>query len=306
MVDALRGALGQVDLALTRAPGDAMRLAAAATAERRPLVVCLGGDGTLNEVVNGLLGGGTSGAAGAAPPPAAALPRVGLLATGTGGDFGRALGIDRRFDAYLAALAAGRERLVDVGRARFATPGGTVERYWVNVLSAGIGGLVDRYAASAPAALGGRLAYGQAAIRGILACRRTRLRCRMELADGRDDERDLYAHAVAICNGRAFGGGMNIAPMARVDDGLLEVVTFETESRWRLVRRFGTVYAGTHTRQPGVSHSTCRSLRLEVSEPVAARARSSRPVFPLDVDGDALGDVPLEVDVLPRALAVRA
>ena len=205
---------------------------------------------------------------------------LGLVATGTGADFGRTLGIAPRIDAYLAAIAGGAERVVDAGVARFTGDDGRpAERYWVNVLSAGVGGLVDRYAAAAPAFLGGRVAYAQAAIRGIVVCRRLRLRCAYVLPDGTPAERVLDSHAVAVCNGTTFGGGMNIAPMARPDDGLLEVVAFETRTRWRLVGRFLTVYAGTHTDEPGVNHFTCRSLRLEPLVPPAQPPRA-RPLPP--------------------------
>ena len=285
-------------MATTAAAGSAAPAAAAAVAESRPLIVSLGGDGTLHEVVNGLMSarGGRS---------AASLPAVGLVATGTGGDFGRALGIPNNVRDYLAALAGAHECAVDVGRARFTgSDGAPVERYWINVLSGGVGGLVDRYAASAPGFLGGRVAYGQAALRGIVMCRRTRLRCRATLPDGSTLERVLDTHAVAVCNGTTFGGGMRIAPMAAPHDGLLEVVAFETRTRWRLVGRFLTVYRGTHMQEPGVHHFSCTALTLEPLDAPAGQPR--RGVFPLDVDGEALGDVPLEVGVVPGALRMRA
>ena len=193
-----------------------------------------------------------------------------------------------------------------MGWARFPDLEGTpVERYWLNVLSAGIGGLVDRYTAAAPAFLGGRLAYAQATIRAIFACRRLKLVCRYVTPEGERREILLDAHAVAICNGRTFGGGMNIAPMARLDDGLLEVIAFQTRTRWRLVGRFRTVYSGTHLLEPGVDHFTCRELELRPAETPAGR-RPRAGLFPLDVDGDALGDAPVAAGVARAALRVRA
>ena len=302
LVSALRDALGELDIVTTDGACQATDLAAAAAAERRPLVVCVGGDGTLHEVVNGLM---RARASRREPGGAAALPSLGIVATGTGGDFCRALGIAPHVRDYLDAVAGGHERALDIGRARFTGAGGApLERYWINVLSAGIGGLVDRYAAGVPAILGGRFAYAQAALRGIVMCRRVRLRCRGVLPDGQEVERLLDSHAVAICNGTTFGGGMRIAPMALPDDGLLEVIAFETRTRGRLLAKFLTVYAGTHTSEPGVHHFTCRGVRLEPLDP------PSRPpgggVFPLDVDGEALGDVPLDVSLIARALRVRA
>jgi YegS/Rv2252/BmrU family lipid kinase len=308
LLEPLRQALGDIDVVLTTHAGHATELAAAASG--RSLVISLGGDGTLSEVVNGLLGGGE------APPPAAALPRLGIVAAGTGGDFGRTLGIPARFQDYVAAVASGAERTVDVGLARFTDGAGRpTRRLWINVLSAGIGGLVDRYTAAAPALMPGRIAYAQATLRAIVACRRVPLRCRAVLPDGRIAERLLNAYAVAVCNGSTFGAGMRVAPMAQPDDGLLEVITFETPTKLRMALRLTTLYAGRHLRQPGVAHFTCRSLTLEpISpwEPGRTHDERHRPsathpstgLFPLDVDGDALGDVPLEVGLLPRALRV--
>ena len=170
------------------------------------------------------------------------------------------------------------------------------------MLSAGVGGLVDRYSATAPAFLSGRLSYAQATLRGIVMCRRVRLRCRAVLPGGETVERVVDSHAVVICNGRTFGGGMDIAPMAHPDDGLLEVIVLETRTRLRLIAKLGTVYKGTHLREPGVSHFSCRSLELTPLQ----SAPAGRQVFPLDVDGDPLGDVPLAVSVVPVALRVRA
>jgi diacylglycerol kinase (ATP) len=315
LVDAVCGAVGDLDVAETERRGDAAALAAAAAQDGRSLVIGLGGDGTLDEIVNGLLGaartpslaaeaegaraGGKDGAA------AGRLPALGIVGTGTGGDFGRSLGIPHRLDAYIAALAGGAERTVDVGWARFSDPDGRpVEQYWLNVLSAGIGGLVDRYTAAAPAFLGGRVAYAQATIRAIFTCRRVKLVCRYVAPDGELRELPLDAHAVAVCNGRTFGGGMNIAPMARLDDGLLEVIAFQTTTRWRLVGKFKTVYAGTHVLEPGVDHFTCRALELRPLRPPGRRPRAG--LFPLDVDGDALGDVPVAAGVARATLRVRA
>ncbi len=311
LVAAVRDAVGDLEVAETRRRGDAERRAAAAVRERRPLVVGLGGDGTLNEIANGLLAGVPERPVDTertGPVPgafASGLPALGIVGTGTGGDYGRSLGIAHELGAYLAALRGGAERAVDVGRASYTGPDGRpCRRYWLNVLSAGIGGLVDRYTASAPALLGGRLAYAQATVRAIVVCRRTRLRCRYVDLDGAPRERMLDAHAVAVCNGRTFGGGMNIAPMALLHDGVLEVVAFETRTRARLIGRFMTVYAGTHLDEPGISHFRCLSLELEPETKADRRPRAG--LFPLDVDGDALGDVPLRVDVAPGALRVRA
>jgi YegS/Rv2252/BmrU family lipid kinase len=299
----IRGAVGEVDVAETARRGDAAALAAAAARDRRPLVVGLGGDGTLDEIVNGMLPTAPHTITAAADP--ALLPALGIVGTGTGGDYGRSLGIPHELGAYFAALKDGADRVVDVGWARFPDlDGRPVERHWINVLSAGVGGLVDRYTAAAPSYLGGRLAYGQATVRAIFTCRRVRLRCTYVDPAGERRETSVHAHAVCICNGRTFGGGMAIAPMARLDDGLLEVVVFQPRTRWRLIRKLGTIYKGTHILEPGVDHFSCSEVELR---PEARPQRTPRAgLFPLDVDGDALGDVPVAAGLSRGALRVRA
>jgi diacylglycerol kinase (ATP) len=247
------------------------------------------------------------------------------VAAGTGSDFGKVLGFRGQAAEYLGALTGGDDRVVDAGWARFTTTDGrSCRRHWINVLSAGIGGLVDLHTARAPAWLPGPLAYAQATVRAIVECRRVPLRCRALLADGRTVERKIDAYAVAVCNGTTFGAGMRVGPMALPDDGLFDVILFERVSKLRLVARLPTIYSGTHLHERGVSHFACRWLSLEpprdtaAGDPVVRRGRAHRAaprhgrdssgsplgLFPLDVDGDALGDVPLEVGILPCALRV--
>ena len=248
LIAAVRDAVGDLDVAETRRRGDATALAAAAARDRRPLVIGLGGDGTLDEIVNGLLGrrrpaAGRPGVPAGTPPP---CPRSASSAPAPAATSAARSGIPHELGAYLAALAGGAERTVDVGWARFPDlDGHAVERYWINVLSAGLGGLVDRYTAAAPAFLGGRLAYAQATLRAIVTCRRVKLVCSFVDAEGvRRASRSTRTPSPSA-TARTFGGGMNIAPMARLDDGLLEVIVFQTRTRWRLVGRLRTVYAGT-------------------------------------------------------------
>ena len=307
IVTELEARIGQVDLALTEYAGHATALAARAVVEGRPLVVSVGGDGVLSEVVNGLLAApvGSGADEGGAPAPTPdALPLLGIVSAGTGGDFGRSLGIAPQREAYLRAIAGGRERLVDVGRARFVGNGGrTIERSFVNVLSAGIGGLVDRYTAAMPAMVPGRVAYGAATLAAIAACRRRRILCRATLGDGSAFERVLDTHAVVVANGHTFGGGMRVAPAARVDDGLLDVILIETRTRLTMLRYFLSIYRGGHLTAPGVSAFACTKVELL---PADEGRHAPGSYFPLDVDGDALGDLPLEIEVVPRRLRVLA
>jgi diacylglycerol kinase family enzyme len=224
---------------------------------------------------------------------------VGLINLGTGGDFRRSLGVEAGVEHCLRALTSGHETVVDVGRASFRDlDGRPIEQYFVNVLSAGLGGLVDRYIDRLPAFLGGRVGYYLAALGAVIVSREEPLRARIWWR-GHSREEIIPAYLVAICNGRWFGGGMDVAPMAVPDDGRLEVVTVTAPSKPYLADRVRGVYSGRHLEEPTVHHFPCEGLELRL-DGEAAEGR-----FLLDVDGEALGSLPLKVQVVPRRLRVR-
>jgi len=297
---AVERVLGDVDFAATKRRGHAIDLARRGAAEGRETIVAVGGDGTLHEVVNGVMEARTG-----ASPAVAPGPRVGLIGLGTGGDFARSLGLGRRLEDHLATIAAGRTRAIDVLRVDLRDHGGRpLSRYVVNVLSVGPGGLVDRYVELVPALAGGRLAYGLAAAWALIVCPRARLRLRLHGLPGREPgvvvERELSTYLLGVCNGAVFGGGMRLAPGAVPDDGLLDVVSVAPRSKWVVARHLLKVYRGRHLGVPGVEVLRCRGLDVELLEPsLAAR-------FALDVDGEPLGRLPARVELLPAALEMLA
>lgn len=279
--------LGPVDVAPTERSGHAVSLAAEAARGGRSLIVAVGGDGTLHEVANGVLEAGAAAA-------------VGYIGQGTGGDFRRTLGLEHRLDRYIDAIASGRERPVDVGRATFRGLDGTPRARWfVNILSAGLGGLVDRYVADATRLFGGKASYFWASARALARCRRGRLRCEVTF-QGEAKTRELDAFMIAICNGRYFGGGMYVAPMAEPDDAQLEVVSMDAPTKLAFAAFSRRIYDGSHLRAAGVQHFSCNRIALDLD------GDRARDVFLLDVDGEPLGGLPLEVEVVPRALRLRA
>ncbi len=279
--------IGPTDLVMTTHAGHAIDLARGGASEGRDLIIAIGGDGTLHEVANGVLDAGGKTA-------------VGFIGQGTGGDFRRTLGVEHRLDAYVDAIASGRDLAVDVGKVRYvAFDGTTRERWFVNILSAGMGGLVDRYVASTTKALGGTAAYLWASTRALAECQRGRLRCTADLRGVRE-ERRIASFMVAICNGRYFGSGMHVAPMATLDDGRFEVVSIDAPSKLSFPGAMRRIYAGTHLTAPGVRHFACDAIALHLEN------EGARDVFLLDVDGEPLGGLPVDVKLAPSALIVRA
>jgi diacylglycerol kinase (ATP) len=279
--------LGPVDVVSTVRPAHAIDLAREAARAGRSLIIAAGGDGTLHEVANGVLDA----------ERAAAIGYVGL---GTGGDFRRTLGIEHRLDAYVDAIASGRDLRVDVGKVHYrAGDGARASRWFVNVLSAGMGGLVDRYVATTSKSLGGKTAYLVASVRALVACERGRLRCADRLAGAHHEQR-IDTFMIAICNGRYFGGGMHVAPMAKLDDGRFEVVSLDAPSKLAFVGAAREIYAGRHLSLPGARHFACDNVAIDLESDRA------RDVFLLDVDGEPLGGLPLEIELVPKALTLRA
>lgn len=280
--------LGDVDAEYTNAPGHAIELASAGAREGRELIVAVGGDGTLSEVVNGVLSSGKQGV------------HVGLIGQGTGGDFRKALGLEHRLDVYLDAIAKGSTRKVDVGRARFIGHDGQKrERWFLNILSAGMGGLVDQYVASGSRLLGGTAAYFVASTKALFKSKIAKITCKVT-SKGETTERELESIMIAVCNGRYFGGGMHVAPMAKIDDGVLEVVSLTAPNKLAFAVASQAIYDGKHLESPNATHFSCERIEIDLV------GDEARDVFLLDVDGEPLGRLPLSIEVVPNAIEIRA
>ncbi len=283
--------LGPCELRETARVGHAIELAREAALAGHPLVIAVGGDGTFNEVVNGLMLAKTA--------PQGREAELGLIAQGTGGDFRRTLGLEHRLDVYLDALAAGKTRRLDVG---MLTHDGARTRYFANILSAGMGGLVDQYVADASGptrALGGTAAYFTASLRALVNAKVGRVRCKVT-RDGVVTEHVFETLMVAICNGRYFGSSMMVGPMAEIDDGVLELVALGNTSKVGFALTSKRIYDGSHMQDASTVHLRGQALELEL---VNDEARSR---FLLDCDGEPLGGLPISVKLLPGALALRA
>jgi diacylglycerol kinase (ATP) len=277
--------LGPMEVAFTSGRGHAIALARQGAQTGQSPIIAVGGDGTLHEVINGVLDSGSSAA-------------VGYVGQGTGGDFRRTLGLDHRLDAYVDVIGRGGERRMDAGRIRYRSLDGAPQTRWfLNIVSAGLGGLVDRRIERTTRAFGGAAAYFLASLGALAACRRGRLRCSGSLG-GQPFERSLLAYMIAVCNGRFFGSGMNVAPMAQPDDGRFEVVSMDAPNKVAFAAFTRRVYDGSHLKAPGVTCFACDRITIDLEN------SEIRDVFLLDVDGEPLGCLPLEIELVPRALRI--
>ena len=275
-------ALGEFSHGFTQGPLDAARLAGQAIKEGFDCVVSVGGDGTLNEVVNGFFEGGS------AIRPNVAL---GVITRGTGGDFGKTFGWDRSLDAALARIKAEATRDLDVGLVEFtATSGELATRYFANICSFGASGQVDHEVNKGSKALGGTVSFLLGTVRALVKYSDRTVRLSV---DGAPME-ELKVTTLAVANGQFFGSGMRVAPDADPCDGLFDVTVWTGYGLADFVLKSKSVYNGRHTRWSGTRQLRCRSIRAESDEEVL-----------LDVDGEQPGRLPCQMTVVPRAIRLK-
>jgi diacylglycerol kinase (ATP) len=239
----LREAVGDLDIVLTTGPGDATRAAEQAALAGYGRLFVGGGDGTLNEVLNGL----------AAVPGALERVRVGLLPLGTGNDFAAALGIPEDLGDALQIAGAARDLAVDLGWLG--------DRAFVNVSAGGFIAEVSDSTNETLKTLAGKLAYligGARVLFDYEACR-----ARLRLRDGTHDlEPEMAIETFAVCNSRLVGGGKLIAPHALIDDGLLDVCDIEAMQTVDFVALLTRVAGGGHVEDPRVLYFRTNHIDL--------------------------------------------
>jgi len=281
---AVRSACGTFEHAFTTGPGHATLLTRSALREGYSVIVSVGGDGTLNEVVNGFFEGGAPVCAGAS---------LGFIPVGTGGDFRKTLGIPVVIEDAARVLSSKASKTLDLGRLSLVGPHGEqTERYFINIASFGMGGLVDSIVNSSSKVLGGKISFLLATGRAALRYRNQAVR--LTLDGGKAFERRVFN--VAVANGRFFGGGMQIAPEADPCDGLFDVVILGNLAMPEILLNLRSVYEGTHLGLPKVEHFRASHVRAEPVEP-------GEHVL-LDVDGEQPGSLPAEFTVVKQALAI--
>lgn len=288
----LEAAIGPVEVAFTDAPMAATRLTREALREGVDLVIACGGDGTNNEVVNGFFEATVPGEPDA---PIRAGAAFSILMLGTGGDFRKTFGAGPDVEDQVRAIAGGTPRPIDVGRLDYTTDeGAPATRYFINIASFGMGGLVDREVNKARLAkrLGGRFAYLSATVRAMLRYKPQPVRIRVD----EGPERTFVVNMAAACNGQYFGGGMRVGPMADPSDGILDIIVVHDVGLVGFMRGVSKIYAGKHLESPQVVHLRGRTLR--------ALPQEGAEVL-LDVDGEAPGRLPATFTVLPGALLFR-
>jgi len=289
LASVLRTHFGAFEVMFTKRAGDGRVIAEGEARAGRGLLIACGGDGTVSEVAGGIIASGADAV-------------LGLLPSGTGGDFRRTLRIPSRDADAAAALRRGRTVAIDAGRVEYRNGRGENEsRCFVNVASCGIGGDVIRRVKASKnewlpvrggQLLGGRAAFAAASVRAAFAYERPRVRVSL---DG-GPERTLPVTSFCIANGRYFGGGMKIAPEAKLTDGLFDAVAVGDLGTLSILANSYRLYLGTHLGMKEVSRTLCSRMSV--------RAGGLEKIL-LEVDGELAGSLPASFEIMPRALRVR-
>ena len=238
--------------------------------------MAVGGDGTVNEVVNGL--------AEADQAELAVIPR------GTGVDFVRTFGIPGDLEAAVQVALEGCTRTIDLGRAGYRSWQGSYEESWfANIASAGMSGAIAKRVNESSRGRAARAAYVWATFSVFMRWQNTEVRVSVD-----DEIRGGRMHDVIVANCRYFGGGMMITPEASPDDGLLDTLLIGDITKGDLVRTLPKIYRGTHLPHPRAELLRGRVVSVDADVPL-----------PVELDGEQPGTTPVRFEVVPRALRLR-
>lgn len=272
------------DEAITTSAGHATDLAREALRAGAERIVAIGGDGTVNEVVNGFFENGE---------PIAPEATFALIPFGTGGDFRRSLSLPQHIGAAASVIAAGQRRRIDVGKLGFVAVDGTrATRMFANIASFGVSGVVDRLVNESGKKLGGKLSFMFASVRATWSYKNQRVQL---VFDGKD-RAEISINTVAVANGKFFGGGMKVAPDAELDDATFDVVALGDLNMGEVLKMSRKIYKGDHLAMDKVSVRRAKVVEAEGIEPGA--------VIELDVDGENPGRLPARFEIVPAALWV--
>ena len=260
---------------ITEAPGHAIELAKSAVKKGYKLVVSVGGDGTINEIVNGIYAAG-----------GIKDIELGIIGTGTGSDYIRTIGISRHYQVSCHHLLNPIKKSVDLGMVEFINGGQSTKRIFANFAGLGFDAEVVRSTTKKFKSLGGKPAY----LMGLFSTFATYKNHKIHLTiDGQKEDRKICT--IVMSNGKYGGGSMLIAPEADPSDGLFEVLIIGDISKPDLLWSLPRIYRGTHLTHPKVTLKRAKEVVIYTDEKMSIQA-----------DGELIGEGPARFSVLPSAL----
>ena len=264
----------------TERKGHAIELSKAAINDRYRKLLCVGGDGTLNEIVNG------SFIQKACPTKEITL---GLIPVGTGNDWGRMFGIPHDYEGAIKIIDEGRHMLHDIGTISYYNGDIRGIRYFINIAGLGFESVVvKRTNAQKDKGRSGKAIYFYNLLMSLLSYKNTRAEISI---DGSKYFADIFS--LNVGNGRYCGGGMRQTPEAIPNDGILDVTVIKSMGKLEIILNLNKLYNGTILDHPKIDGYKGKNVIVSTDETLFA-----------DADGEHLGHTPVEFNIIPSGINI--
>jgi diacylglycerol kinase (ATP) len=271
----IHGILKRVDrpyaIYVTKGPGDAIEAARTFAADGAKRILAVGGDGTVNEVANGIYRSGGEAA-------------LALVPFGHGTDFARTIGATKSVEQAVLRAAERDPARIDLGLATFEDGS---DRAFINIAGMGFDALVAEKAQRSRLP-GGNLPYLGSALMTLVGFKN--LEVHLEVNGDQIDTKGVF---VQVANAQYMGGGYHMAPMAKIDDGKLDVCVVGDFGKYELIKAIPGVYKGRHVTNPKFTHIETTAVRISTATPAMVQ-----------LDGELIGKTPVTFSVLPGAISL--
>ena len=274
----LSGQFGnKFEFSVTLSGIDAERIAKEAAESGYDVIIAVGGDGTVNQVVNGILQ--SSG-------HRSSQTKLGIISFGTGKGFSQSLGLPKDIASQIKLIKNDVSRFVDIGKINFE--GKDSVRYFINELQFGIGGKVNESISPLTKKMLGRFAFGFEAVKTLLNYKASEIKIELEQIS---ETKNVIG--VIIANGSYTGGGMKLTPAARLNDGLFDVLIIEDMPLTARFNSFSKIYSGRHIGLPAFKLFRTRELRFSYGNGLSVES-----------DGELIHGKCISSEVIPSALSI--
>ena len=268
-------------ISITNDKEDASAIASEISDNGIPLIVCVGGDGTINEVVNGLYKSGKL-----------INPEIelGVIDCGSGRGFSQSIGLPKSFSEQFNLILNARGKLLDLGKCIYTNDNGIkTDRLFVSECQIGIGSAVVSEVQDKHKFWGGKIAFGYVALKEVLKSRKYNLSVQYNNTVIKEK-----LVGVVIGNGHSCGGGMKLTPSAKVNDGILDLLVIHDMKIPELIRQFSKIYSGSHINSGRITYEQSDNIKIESDLGVM-----------VETDGELLGKLPVEIKVVSKCLKVK-
>ncbi len=264
----------------TEAKGHAVHLTGEAVRNGCRNIITIGGDGTLNEVVNGIFMNKAC--------PSTDVT-IAMIPVGTGNDWGRMFGIPLDYEKAVSIIKEGKVMLHDIGMVNYFNEAENKNRYFINIAGLGFESVVvKRTNYQKDRGHSGKTIYFYNLLMSLLSYKNTRAEI---IVDGEKKSADVFS--INVGNGKYCGGGMRQTPDAVPDDGLLDVTVINGIGKFEIIRSLKMLYDGTILTHPKIDGYKCRNLKV-----------SSESLLWVEADGESLGHTPAEFSIIPAGINI--